>query len=97
MHDERELDVAIEGGARMVGVNNRNLKDFSVDLGTSERLGARIPQGALRVTESGVHTRADVEQLLRSGFRAFLVGESLLRQSDRAAAVRRLRGEEPRA
>jgi indole-3-glycerol phosphate synthase len=97
VHDERELDVAIEGGARLIGVNNRNLKDFSVDLGTSERLGARIPEGALRVTESGVHTRADVEQLLRFGFRAFLVGESLLRQSDRAAAVRRLRGEEARA
>lgn len=97
VHDERELDIAIEGGALMIGVNNRNLRDFSVDLGTSERLGARIPAGALRVTESGVHTRADVEQLLRSGFRAFLVGESLLRQSDRAAGVRRLCGEEARA
>ncbi|MCM2317232.1 MAG: indole-3-glycerol phosphate synthase TrpC [Thermoanaerobaculia bacterium] len=94
VHDDRELDVAIDGGARLVGVNNRNLRDFSVDLGTSERLGARIPESALRVTESGIHTRADVEQLLRSGFRAFLVGESLLRQADRAAGVRRLRGVE---
>jgi len=93
VHDERELDVAIDGGARLVGVNNRNLTDFSVDLGTSERLGARIPQGAVRVTESGVHSRADVERLMRAGFRAFLVGESLLRQSDRARAVRELRGE----
>ena len=90
VHDERELDVAVEGGARLVGVNNRNLNDFSVDLGTSERLGARIPKEALRVTESGIHARADVERLMRAGFRAFLVGESLLRQSDRAAAVREL-------
>ncbi|MGK2858541.1 MAG: indole-3-glycerol phosphate synthase TrpC [Thermoanaerobaculia bacterium] len=93
VHDERELDVAIEAGARLIGVNNRNLKDFSVDLGASERLGLRIPNGAVRVTESGIHARGDVERLMRSGFRAFLVGESLLRQSDRAAAVRALRGE----
>jgi indole-3-glycerol phosphate synthase len=97
VHDERELDAALEVGARLVGVNNRNLKDFTVDLGASERLAMRIPAEVVRVTESGVRSRADVERLLRSGFRAFLVGESLLRQADRAAALRELRGEEARA
>lgn len=90
VHDERELDLALEAGARLVGVNNRNLRDFSVDLGTSERLASRIPAEVLRVTESGIHTRPDVDRLRRAGFHAFLVGESLLRQNDRAKAVRRL-------
>jgi len=97
VHDERELDVALDAGARLVGVNNRNLKDFTVDLSASERLGARIPSGVVRVTESGIKSRADVERLMQSGFRAFLVGESLLRQADRAAALRALRGEGARA
>lgn len=97
VHDERELDAALEAGARLVGVNNRNLKDFSVDLGSSERLAARMPDGVLRVTESGIRSRTDVERLMRSGFRAFLVGESLLRQDDRAAAIRALRGEGERS
>jgi indole-3-glycerol phosphate synthase len=90
VHDEAELDRAVEAGARVIGVNNRNLRDFSVDLATSERLVARVPAGVLRVSESGIHTRADVERLRRAGFDAFLVGESLLRQNDRAMAVRRL-------
>lgn len=94
VHDERELDAALEAGARLVGVNNRNLNDFTVDLAASERLAARMPPDVVRVTESGVRSRADVERLMRSGFRAFLVGESLLRETDRAAALRILRGEE---
>lgn len=97
VHDERELDAALEAGAALVGVNNRNLKDFTVDLSASERLAPRIPPGVLRVTESGVRSRADVERLMRGGFRAFLVGESLLRSGDRAAALRELRGEAARA
>ncbi len=90
VHDERELERAIEGGARLVGVNNRNLRDFSVDLGTSERLAARIPEGVLKVAESGIKTSSDVQRLREAGIDAFLVGESLLRQIDRAAAVRAL-------
>jgi indole-3-glycerol phosphate synthase len=97
VHDDRELDAALEAGARLIGVNNRNLKDFTVDLGASERLAPRIPAEVVRVAESGVRTRGDIERLMRSGFRAFLVGESLLRQSDRAAALRDLRGERARA
>lgn len=90
VHDEAELACAVGGGARIIGVNNRNLRDFRVDLGASERLSRQIPNGALRVAESGIKTRADVERLRAAGFDAFLVGESLLRQNDRAAAVRQL-------
>jgi len=90
VHDEQELDRAIDGGARLIGVNNRNLRDFKVDLVTSETLIKRIPSDAVKVAESGIKTRGDVECLRAAGFNAFLVGESLLRQSDRAAAVREL-------
>lgn len=90
VHDEQELERAIDGGARIIGVNNRNLRDFSVDLATSERLGALIPADAVKVSESGIRTAADVDRLHAAGFNAFLVGESLLRQHDRAAAVRDL-------
>ena len=90
VHDEAELERAIGGGARNIGVNNRNLRDFAVDLSASERLVQQIPSGALRVAESGIKTRADIDRLRDAGFNAFLVGESLLRQNDRAAAVRQL-------
>jgi indole-3-glycerol phosphate synthase len=90
VHDEAELERAMNGGARIIGVNNRNLRDFSVDLGASERLARQIPDGVIRVAESGIKTRADIDRLRAAGFDAFLVGESLLRQNDRAAAVRQL-------
>jgi indole-3-glycerol phosphate synthase len=87
VHDEAELQRAIEGGARLIGVNNRDLQSFQVDLATSERLGALIPPDAIRVAESGIRTRADIDRLHSAGFNAFLVGESLLRQEDRSGAV----------
>jgi indole-3-glycerol phosphate synthase len=90
VHDEMELERAMTGGARIIGVNNRNLRDFSVDLGASEQLARQIPDGVLRVAESGIKTRGDIDRLRAAGFDAFLVGESLLRQNDRAAAVRQL-------
>ena len=90
VHDERELERAIEGGARVIGVNNRNLSDFAVDLATAEKLGSMIPNGALKVAESGIKSARDVDRLAAAGYHAFLVGESLLRQNDRAAAVRAL-------
>jgi len=93
VHNDAELQRAIDGGARVIGVNNRDLTTFKVDLATSERLAAKIPKNAIRVAESGIATHADIERLRSCGFDAFLVGESLLRQNDRAAAVRRLRGE----
>ncbi|HEX8172209.1 MAG TPA: indole-3-glycerol phosphate synthase TrpC [Thermoanaerobaculia bacterium] len=92
VHDESELARAVDGGARLIGVNNRDLRDFRVDLGTSERLGAQMPRDVIRVAESGIRTRADVDRLRNAGFHAFLVGESLLRQDDRAAAVQELVG-----
>jgi indole-3-glycerol phosphate synthase len=90
VHDEVELAKATDAGAAIVGVNNRNLRDFTVDLATAERLEAAIPAGITRVAESGIRTSADIERLRRSGFHAFLVGESLLRADDRTDAVRRL-------
>lgn len=90
VHDEAELERAVDAGARLIGVNNRDLRDFHVDLGISERLGALMPRDVTRVAESGIRARADVERLQAAGFHAFLVGESLLRQDDRALAVRGL-------
>ncbi|HEX9163199.1 MAG TPA: indole-3-glycerol phosphate synthase TrpC [Thermoanaerobaculia bacterium] len=92
VHDEQELQRAIDGGARVIGVNNRDLRTFKVDLGTAESLGKKIPDVAVKVAESGITSHEDVRRLRRAGFDAFLVGESLLRQNDRAAALRRLRG-----
>lgn len=79
VHDEAELERALAVGAELIGINNRNLDDFSVDLGTTERLAARAGEGKALVAESGLHGRADVERVQRAGAQAILVGESLLR------------------
>ena len=92
VHDEAELDVALEIGATLIGINNRDLRSFSVDLATTERLAALIPEGVTLVGESGIRTRTDVERLGRAGVQAVLVGETLMRAPDRAAAVRELLG-----
>jgi indole-3-glycerol phosphate synthase len=89
-HDEAEMGRAARLGARMVGVNNRDLRTFEVDLKNTERLAALAPTDALLVTESGIFTPADVERLERSGAKAMLVGESLMRQADVEAATRAL-------
>ena len=91
-HDEEELNAALAAGAALVGVNNRNLKDFSVDTGNSSRLRALAPPGVLFVSESGIRTPDDVERLRRAGADAVLVGEALMRAPDRQAALRKLRG-----
>lgn len=91
-HDEAELDRAIESGATLLGVNNRDLHTFEVSLETSLRLARRMPPGALAVSESGIHTREDVHRLLDAGYSAFLVGEHLMKSPDPAAAIRELRG-----
>jgi len=90
VHDERELERAVGGGARLIGVNNRNLRDFGVDLGTSERLSKLMPPNVIRVAESGIKSAQDIDRLRAAGFQAFLVGEPLLRQNDRAAGLRDL-------
>jgi indole-3-glycerol phosphate synthase len=102
VHDEAELDRALNAGAELIGVNNRNLKTFQVDLATTERLAARMfsrnTQHATSqtppflVAESGIHTRADVERLAHCGAGAILVGESLMRHADIGAKVQELVG-----
>ena len=92
VHDEEELAIAVEAGASLIGVNNRDLRTFSVDLATSERLARAIPRSATRVAESGIRSLEDAARMRDAGFDAILVGEHLLRQDDRAAAVRSLLG-----
>jgi len=90
VHDEQELGEALEAGASMIGVNNRNLKTFDVDLQTSTRLAAKIPEDRLFIVESGIHDKSDIELLLGAGADAFLVGEHFLTSSDAGAAIRGL-------
>lgn len=90
VHDEDEMARAGKLGADLVGVNNRNLRTFETDLSITERLAEATPDGALLVTESGIFTALDVTRLERAGAKAMLVGESLMRQADVAAATRAL-------
>lgn len=93
VHDEAELERSIAAGARLIGVNNRDLKTFKVDLATTERLAKRLRDSghdALLVAESGIHTRADVERLRSCGANAILVGESLMRHGNIAEKVAEL-------
>ena len=91
-HDEQEVQMALRAGARVIGVNNRNLKDFSVDTANSRRLRALIPRDVLFVSESGVSSAADVEALRRIGADAVLIGETLMRAKDKKAKLNELRG-----
>jgi indole-3-glycerol phosphate synthase len=98
VHDEAELESALAAGADLVGVNNRDLRSFVTDLTVTERLAPRVPSGVLLVAESGIAGPADVARLARAGARAFLVGESLMREAEPGRALRRLReAEESRA
>jgi indole-3-glycerol phosphate synthase len=92
VHDEAELDRAVESGARVIGINNRDLKTFTVDLATTERLAPLAPAGCTIVAESGIHSRQDVRRLTAGGAHALLIGESLMLATDRRAAMERLRG-----
>ncbi len=93
-HDERELERALKSDAHILGINNRNLDDFSIDLGTTERLGPTVPDGRIVVSESGVRSRADVERAARAGADAVLIGEALMRGEDVGARVREFTGVE---
>jgi indole-3-glycerol phosphate synthase len=90
VHDEAEMARAGRLGADLVGVNNRDLRSFVVDLSVTERLAQAAPPGVLLVTESGVFTPADARRLEHAGATAMLVGESLMRQADVAGATRAL-------
>lgn len=91
-HDEAEVDMALAAGARIVGVNNRNLKDFTVDTENSRRLRERIPRKVLFVSESGVSGPEDVKKLGQIGADAVLVGEALMRALDKKRMLLKLRG-----
>lgn len=92
-HDEAEIATALRAGARIIGVNNRNLKDFTVDIGNSGRLRQLVPENVLFVAESGISTAADVDALRRAGVNGVLIGESLMRAPDKRAALGALRGD----
>lgn len=92
VHDDQELPRAIASGARIIGVNNRDLRTFEVSLDTSLRLAEQLPNEVIRVCESGIHRYEDVARLLDAGYTAFLVGEHLVRSGEPALALQRLRG-----
>jgi len=92
VHDAAELEIALASGATLVGVNNRNLHDFSVDLGTFGSLSSHFGQGITTVAESGILTNADVQTVVDAGAHAILVGEALMRQDDIIAATKQLLG-----
>jgi indole-3-glycerol phosphate synthase len=92
VHDEAELERALRLDVRLIGVNNRNLKTLAVDLATTEKLAPRVPADRIVVAESGLRGRDDLERLAAVGARCFLVGETLMREADVAAATRRLLG-----
>jgi indole-3-glycerol phosphate synthase len=94
VHDEEELAAALAAGADLVGINNRDLRTFEVDLAVTERLAKRIPEGIVVVAESGIFTDADVARLEACGAAAVLVGEALMREEDLGLALRRLRRNE---
>jgi indole-3-glycerol phosphate synthase len=90
VHDQAEMDRALALCPRVIGINNRNLRDLSVDLATFERLGPMLPEGTVAVAESGVHTAANVRRLAAVGADAILVGGALVTAPDVAAKVREL-------
>ena len=92
VHSEPELEQALEAGAEVIGINNRDLKTLQVDLETTQRLIGRIPAGRLRVSESGIRSRADVEFVQRQGADAILVGEELMGSADPAEKIKELMG-----
>jgi indole-3-glycerol phosphate synthase len=91
VHTREELDRALGCGARMVGINNRNLSSFEVDIEASLKLAPHLPAGLTAVSESGIHGPEEIRRLAAAGIRAFLVGEHLMRAADPAAALRRLK------
>lgn len=91
-HNEEEIASAVKAGARIIGVNNRNLKDFSVDTGNSARLRSLVPDNILFVAESGIRSREDVEGLEKAHVDAILIGETLMRCEDKKAMLNELKG-----
>jgi indole-3-glycerol phosphate synthase len=92
VHDERELEKSLAAGSQLIGINNRDLRDFTVDLNTTIRLRKEIPASIPVVSESGIKDREDMKMLQDNGITAALIGETLMRSGEGAAALRRLRG-----
>jgi indole-3-glycerol phosphate synthase len=91
-HDEEEIATAVSAGARIIGVNNRNLKDFTVDIHNSIRLREQVPEEILFVAESGIRTREDIVNLEKGKVNAVLIGETLMRSNDKRAMLNELKG-----
>ena len=91
-HDEEEVEMAVDSGARLIGVNNRNLKDFTVNTDNSRRLREMIPKDILFVSESGVKDAADIARLREIGADAVLIGETLMRAEDKKTKLAELKG-----
>jgi indole-3-glycerol phosphate synthase len=91
-HDAGEIESALQAGASIIGINNRNLKDFSVDLDNCVRLRQLVPEGVVAVAESGIKTREDIEKLEQAGIDAVLIGEFLMQSPDKRKALQELRG-----
>lgn len=89
-HDENEINSALSAGARIIGVNNRNLKDFTVDVNNSTRYRSMIPKDIIFVSESGIKTHADVQVLIENGTNAVLIGETLMRAENKKAVLKEL-------
>jgi len=87
VHDLRELDRALDADAGFIGINNRDLKSFTVNLAVTEQLAEEVPDGVLLVSESGIKTREDTQRVFEAGANAILVGEALMRSADVASAV----------
>jgi len=92
VHTSEEMKRAVACGAKMIGVNNRDLRTFEVSLDTSLRLAREAPADALLISESGLNNAADLQRLYEAGYRGFLIGETLMRADDPAGALRSFRG-----
>lgn len=90
VHDEREMELALQTGCSLIGVNNRNLRTFVTDMGTTERLAKMLPPDRFLVAESGINSRDDIVRLKNAGAGAFLIGEALMREEDIGAKLREL-------
>ena len=91
-HDEKEIESAMNAGARIIGVNNRNLNDFSVDINNSGRLRSMVPESTMFVAESGIKTREDITKLEKIGVNAVLIGETLMRADNKWKMLNELKG-----
>ncbi|MCM1545295.1 MAG: indole-3-glycerol phosphate synthase TrpC [Ruminococcus sp.] len=91
-HDEKEIEAALSAGARIIGVNNRNLKDFTVDIGNSQRLRTLVPNDVMFIAESGIKTANDIRTLKEANVNGVLIGETLMRSNNKKAMLDALRG-----